>query len=71
MKKQASSARTSGPNTPESDSQRVVMHDVTVDVDRAGVKSTETVQVLSEAPDDAIRSVNRMSNESYEALQRV
>jgi len=67
MKHQATSASTAGPNTPESDRQRIVLHNVSC---QYGEKK-ETVQVYAEAPDDAIRVVNRMDEDEYLILERV
>lgn len=64
----ACAAHTSFPNTPESDRQRCVMHDVTV---RTEDGKEETVRLLAEAPDTAIDMVNRMSPALFATLARV
>jgi prephenate dehydrogenase len=66
--RRAFSARTSFRNTPESDAQREVLHDVTVMLDGGG---SETVRLMAEAPDDAIAQVSRMPAAAYASLPRV
>lgn len=67
MKQQATSAATAGPNTPETDRQRYVLHNVTCSYDG----KIEKVQIYAEAPDLAIRSVNSLTVAEYLCLERV
>lgn len=67
MRQQATSASTSGPNTPETDRQRFVLHTVTCSYNG----KIEKVQVYAEAPDTAIKKVNRIDVDEYLCLDRV
>ena len=66
MAHRATSASTVSPNTPESDKLRFVLHKV----DCINGSTKETVLVYAEAPDNAIRQVNVMSDNEYASLVR-
>ena len=69
--KQAYCAHTTYPNTPETDKLPKVFHDVTVRISVIGAAYEETVRLMSQAPDTAIREVNEMNDADYLALERV
>jgi hypothetical protein len=62
------SAGTSFPNTPESDTQLKVSHDVTVQLPDGTV---ETVRFMATDPMTAIDDIRSMSDERFKGLPRV
>lgn len=60
------SAHVSKPNTPESDIQRQVMHDVTFVLDGAESK----ISLMAECPMDAISKVRAMSPEQLRSAMK-
>ena len=63
-----SSAGTSFPNTPESDLQPTVAHDVNM---RLADGTTEVVRLHAADPGEAIDKIKSMSDQAYQALPRV
>lgn len=61
------SAGTSFPNTPESDRQPMVMHDVHVTLADG---TAATVRTMATDPGDAIDRIKRMSDDAIERLPR-
>jgi hypothetical protein len=62
------SAGTSFPNTPESDKQQFVSHDVNVELTDG---TLVTVRLSATDGGEAIDRIKRMSDETFSRLQRV
>lgn len=68
MPRKVHGARTTYSNSTETDLLPVVSHDVCVFLDDG---RTETVRLLAEAPDDAIRIVQHATDAQYASFVRV
>jgi hypothetical protein len=59
------------PNTPESDAMAEVWNDVTVVIDENDRSQDEVVRVLASDPYRAIEMVRDMSEDAFQALDRL